>query len=405
MGSGAIEVLCFSSLGHDHLTGRRVRELLQPLAPVVYPFDRRRRLRSTLGLFAAVRRGGARLIVMEGTGVAPGLALIAIDALLEVPYVVCSGDAVGPYLGIRSRALGLLGGAYERLLYRRSAGFVGWTPYLVGRALTFGAPRAMSAPGWAREDPLGESHKDLHEKPHGETRERERERERERAREREPAHAEADARERDRTRAAIRRRLEIAPQAIVVGLMGALNWNERIGYVYGAELVRAVRRLERRDVVACILGEGSGLERLRELAGEDLGRRVLLPGRVAPERVADYLAACDLASLSQSVDRVGAFRYTTKLSEYLAAGLPVLSAQTPLAYDLDGECFWRLPGEAPWSEDYLNALVTLLGALTPVEIARKRAAVSAREGERPFDKAAQQRRMTAFVEDLLRSRS
>ena len=60
-----------------------------------------------------------------------------------------SGDAVGPIIGSHFPVLGPFLAIYERLLCRLSAGFIGWTPYLVGRALTFGVPRAMTAPGWA----------------------------------------------------------------------------------------------------------------------------------------------------------------------------------------------------------------------------------------------------------------
>jgi hypothetical protein len=49
-----------------------------------------------------------------------------------------------------------------------------------------------------------------------------------------------------------------------------------------------------------------------------------------------------------SVDQVGSFRYTTKLSKYLAFGLPVITGQIPLAYDLDDGWIWRLAGDAPW---------------------------------------------------------
>ena len=56
---------------------------------------------------------------------------------------------------------------------------------------------------------------------------------------------------------------------------------------------------------------------------------------MAAEEVVDYLAAFDLASLPQSVDRVGSFRYSTKLCEYLAVGLPIITGQIPAAYDLD----------------------------------------------------------------------
>jgi Glycosyl transferases group 1 len=351
-------IICFATHGDGHLDADRIRCLLEPLQTEKYPFAYERKLASAIGLLKAVRRRRPQLVVMEGTGIAGGLAVIAIDALLGIPFVVCSGDAVGPYLRLRSRSAGLIGGLYERLLCRRCAGYVGWTPYLVGRALTFGARRAMTAPGWARE------------------------------------RAAEGARER------IRGRLGIPADALVVGLVGSLGWTESVGYVYGLELVRAVCRVARRDVVACIVGDGSGRARLQELAGADLGSRVLLPGRVPPAQVADYLAAFDLASLPQSIDRVGAFRYSTKLSEYTAAGLPIVTGETPAAYDLDEGCFWRLPGPAPWSPTYVDALAELLEALTAEEVAARRGAMLERCSD-PFDMHSQQRRMCAFVEDLL----
>ncbi len=354
-------IVCFATQGREHGDHRRIEALTQLLDAEMLPLERAGKLRAALALLRLGLRRRPRLFVMEGTGMAGGVPLIAMRALLGIPYVVSSGDAVGPYLGLRSRFAGSVGGIYERLLCRFCAGYVGWTPYLVGRALTFGAPRAMTAPGWPGsvqdEDSRG-------------------------------------ARQR------MRAELGIDPQAIVVGLTGSIHFSPRRDYVYGSELVRAVRRCSRRDVVVCVVGDGSGLARLRELAGTDLGTRVLLPGRVAPQLVPAYLAAFDVGSLSQSVDGVGSFRYTTKLSEYLMAGLPVLTGQTPLAYDLDEGCMWRLPGAAPWSERYLDALVALLEGLTPEDLARRRAAVAARRGE-PFDLASQQRRMRAFVEDLL----
>jgi glycosyltransferase involved in cell wall biosynthesis len=355
-------VLCFATQGHAHTDGERIRELLEPLQPESFEFDRSRKLRSALALVRTVSARRPSVIVMEGTGIAGGLPLLALNAVLGVPYVVSSGDAVGPYLGLRSRLLGRVGAAYERLLCRRCAGFVGWTPYLVGRALTFGAPRAMTAAGWTRNEPS------------------------------------PDARE------AIRAELGIAPDALVVGLTGSLHLAARKDYVYGAELVRAARRCARRDLVVCIVGEGSGRKRLEQLAGEDLGSRILLPGRVAPERVADYLAAFDLASLSQSVDQVGSFRYTTKLSEYLAAELPVITGETPLAYDLDEGFMWRLAGASPWSDVYLAALTDLLEALSLAAVQQRRQALRERRCD-PFRRAVQQRRVCEFIGDLLKSRS
>ncbi len=355
------QILCFATQGRGHIEDERIYGLLEALEPQVYEFDRAAKLRSAIGLLRRAHRERPDLIVMEGTGTAGGLTLIAIDALLDVPYVFSSGDAVGPYLHLHSRLIGTLGGLYERLLCRRAAGFVGWTPYLVGRALTFGAPRGMTAPGWTR------------------------------------GHAREGARE------AVRQRLGIAADALVVGLVGTLHWNDHLSYAYGAELVQAIRRVSRRDVVVCIVGDGSGRERLQEMAGEDLGTRVVLAGRVAPEEVPDHLAAFDVGSLSQSVDGVGSFRYTTKLSEYLAAELPIITGEIPVAYDLDEGYLWRLPGSAPWSETYIAALAQMLETLSLAEVREHTDAIRAREGE-PFDRAAQQRRMTAFVSDILRSR-
>jgi glycosyltransferase involved in cell wall biosynthesis len=351
-------IVCFATQGQGHIEDERIQTLLGHFEVEPFAFDRSRKLRSALALARTVLRSRPRLVVMEGTGTAGGLVLLASRALLGTRYVVSSGDAVGPFLGLHSRALGILGTAYERLLCRHCSGFVGWTPYLVGRALTYGAPRGMTAPGWTRGEPG------------------------------------ADA------RARIRRELGIPEQAIVVGLTGSLHWNERVGYVYGAELVQAVCRSSREDLYVCIVGDGDGLQRLRELAGDQLGKRIVLPGRVAPEQVPDYLAAFDLGSLSQSVDGVGSFRYTTKLSEYLAVGLPVLSGEVPLAYDLDEGYLWRLPGAAPWSASYIDALSVLLQRLDRAAIDRRRAAAEA-AGEHLFDRELQQQRMTAFVEDIL----
>ncbi len=355
-------IVCFATQGQGHIEGERIRVLLERLDAEEFAFDRAHKLRSAWRLARSVLADRPQLLVMEGTGTAGGLVLLAVRALLGVPYVVSSGDAVGPFLGLHSRALGMLGGVYERLLCRYCAGFVGWTPYLVGRALAFGAPRGMTAAGWTRNEPT------------------------------------------DGARKRVRGELGVSEQAIVVGLAGSLHWNERVGYVYGAEIVQAVLRSERADVVACIVGDGDGLQRLRELAGDELGKRVLLPGRVPPEQVPDYLSAFDAGSLSQSVDPVGSFRYTTKLSEYLAVGLGVITGEVPLAYDLDEGYMWRLPGEAPWSATFVDSLSTLLRGLTREEIDAKRAAALAASAA-VFDRGTQQRRMSAFVGDILAARA
>ena len=350
-------VACFATQGQGSLDELRIRSLLADFDPEILAFDRSAKTRSMLRLVSILWQRRPAVVVMEGTGVAGGLALIVLPKRLGIRYVVSSGDAVGPYLAKRNRALGLVGGLYERVLIRRSCGYIGWTPYLVGRALTFGAPRAMSAPGWARSGPT-------------------------------PG---------DRNRR--REELGIAKDAVVFGLVGSLSWNRSVRYVYGLELIRALRRTSRQDICVCVVGDGSGRARLVQEAGDELGRRVLLPGRVGPEDVADTLSAFDVASLPQSTDGVGSFRYTSKLPEYLAAGLPIVTGEIPLAYDLDEGWIWRLRGDAPWEDAYVGALADLMEGLTREDLALRTAA--AQSVVRAFDAQEQRRRVGAFISDLM----
>jgi glycosyltransferase involved in cell wall biosynthesis len=125
---------------------------------------------------------------------------------------------------------------------------------------------------------------------------------------------------------------------------------------------------------------------------------VHLTGRVPREELGTYLRALDVASLPQSVDGVGSFRYTTKLSEYLAAGLPVVTGQIPLAYDLDEGWLWRLPGDAPWEDRYVSALARLMDSLTAEELAERRARAPAALAV--FSKRDQQERVSDFLNDV-----
>jgi hypothetical protein len=352
-------VACFATQGSDSGDEQRIRALLDPLSPVVLPFDRARKPRSGLATALRLVRERPDLVVMEGTGVAGALAVLAARAA-GVRYVVSSGDAVEPYLSSFRPWLRPVARAYERLLCSRSAGFIGWSPYLVGRALTLGAPRAMTAANWAPGAPRPTIDRD-----------------------------------------AARRRFGVPDGALVFGLVGSLAWHERAGYCYGTELVRAASGLERRDLVVLIVGDGNGRGPLERLAGRRLGETVLLPGAVPRADVPLALAAMDVASLPQSVDGVGAFRYTTKLSEYLAAGLPIVTGEIPLAYDLDDGWLWRLPGNAPWDERYVAALARLMESIEAGEIEARRSLVPR---ESPlFSLERQRRQVCEFITDLARA--
>ena len=353
----APNVAYFATQGGGSGDEARIAALLVPLRANKIEFDRTRKARSGLTAFRRLLRERPDVVVMEGTGVAGGAAVLAARALGGVRYVFSSGDAVGPHLGLISPWLTLPGRLYERLLCKFSVGYIGWSPYLVGRAITLGARRGVTAAHWSRHV-LSEH-------------------------------------QRTELRIRSRRRLGIADDALVVGLAGSLNWNRRRAYTYGRELVDAVRRTSRQDVRILIVGGGEGFSQLERIAGDELGQRVLLTGAVPSDEVAGLLCAMDVASLPQSLDEVGALRYTTKLSEYLDARVPIVTGQLPVAYDLDDGWLWRLAGRAPWDPEYVTAMAHFLTTLDRSDVEARRARVPCRP--ELFDFARQQTAVSAFV--------
>jgi hypothetical protein len=336
------KILAFATQGSGGNDEARLRTLLRNFPADFCPFNRADKKGSYLALRKILH--GYDLAVMEGTGIAGGFALIRS----EKPYIVSSGDAVAPFVAAKQPILSPVFERYERSLYANCRAFIGWTPYLAGRALTFGAPRAMTAAGWSPFDRPGKS---------------------------------------------LRASLGIPGDALVIGIVGSLDWNPRVNYCYGAELRRAMDKVQRKDAYALIVGGGTGLSRL---AGNP---RVILPGPVPRDQVADYLASMDIASLPQSCDALGSFRYSTKLPEFLAAGLPVATGQLPLAYDLDSGWMWRLPGNSPWDPHYVDALANLIENMSREDLAARRAAVPR---DLPvFDRESQVLRATSLIEDVI----
>lgn len=353
-------ILVFATKGTGSNEEDRIKALVSGQEYRLIPYDKQAKKKSFLGLMRVLRTSVPSLIVMEGTGIAGGLACMIGRLFFGHRYVVSSGDAVGPYVGSHYAILGPVFGLYERLLCRWSSGFIGWTPYLVGRALTFGSPRGMTAPGWV----IGKQVEDY-----------------------------AESRRR------VREKWGIPEKTIVFGIAGAIIWSKRRGYCYGLELVRAIRGVRRDDVAVVVIGDGSGIEHLRREAGADFNKRVFLPGRVPLDEVMENLCGLDVASLPQSTDGVGSFRYTTKISEYRQLNLPIVTTRIPAAYDLDlGHC-WRLAGDNPWDDRFIAALEGLMSNLSLRELGDLRG-----EGfgtrDSVFDRETQVARATEFLRDL-----
>ena len=341
--------------GDDEL---RLRALLTNFDAELIPFNKRAKADCFRAILQALRTRGFDLFVLEGTGVAAGAAAILGRLLFGQPFVLSSGDAVEPFLTARMPLAKPIFYLYEKVLYKLCSGFIGWTPYLVGRALTLGAKRAVTAPGWAPHiiNPI----------------------------------------QKQDSRDQIRARLRIPAEATVFGIIGSLTWSTRYQYCYGLELVRAAR-IAGSSAHVIVVGSGDGLVRLQKAAGSALNQTIHLTGRIGRAEIPAYLAAMDIGLLPQSVDKVGSFRYSTKIAEYRSAGLPFVTNHVPMGYDLDRGDIWRLPGSSPWSTHFIEALADLMRYVDPVEIASHAAATHA---PNDFDQEHQIRRVTAFLDEL-----
>jgi hypothetical protein len=309
----------------DH---RRVEELLRRVgADVDFLFVTKNGLRKVMQIVPLARRissGEPDLVFVEGTGIVGGLAAMLARRMSRgrIKYLISSGDAASRFArNARGPAAGLLIHVYEVLLYRSSFAFVGWTPYLVGRAIRMGAPRGLTVEGAAPAEFSG-------------------------ARPTAPDGATA------------RSDLGLPLDALVVCVSGSLTWTSRQSYAYGLELTLAAPLVDRRDVRFLIVGDGTGEDELRSrAAGDD---RFVFTGRVPHSDMPKVLAAADVAVISQTRDEIGLLRLTTKLPEYLALGVPVIVPNTPAMIDYlvdtEGGPAWFLPAAHPASGAWASSL-------------------------------------------------
>lgn len=127
--------------------------------------------------------------------------------------------------------------------------------------------------------------------------------------------------------AALRRHYHLE-DVLTVGLVGTAIWNERWDMGYGWELVDALRLLKHAPVKGIIIGDGSGIARLkarcREYGIED---KVLFLGHVPHDQLPLYLNSIDICLSTQTNDLVGQVRTTGKLPLYLATGRYILASR------------------------------------------------------------------------------
>ncbi len=358
-------MLCISTAGPVGQDIQRVRRLTEglPVDCAIWGLDRSRsRTENMRAVWERLRRERPDLVYLEGTGIAAGLPLIRAARSWGQRYVVSSGDPVGGFFSVTRGALyGFVFGAYERLLYRHCAGFIGWTPYLAGVALKLGAPRAITIEGGVdleRFRPYPAEH-----------------------------------------RQALRRQYGLPADHLICGVVGSLKWVSRQRYCYGLELVEMLRYLRRDDVTVLIVGDGDGRPRLEARVPERLRRRVVFTGRVGEAEVADLLNVMDIGFITQTLDALGRYRLTTKLPEYLATGLPVAMSPIPGFYDYVYPAGWALPEGHPADPAFHRELAAWLDALRREEVQAR--AAKALPLARRFGYDVLRPRFAAFIGKLL----
>jgi glycosyltransferase involved in cell wall biosynthesis len=359
-------ILCINTGGIGDLHGLRMRRLVEDLNADLQFLDLDRshsRRQNTAVVNDHLASRDWDLVYMESTGIAAGLPLIWAARRRGLRYVVSSGDPIGGYFRVVEGALqGFLLGQYEKQLYRHSSGFIGWTPYLTGAALNLGAPRGVTVEGAVDCDlfrPLPEP-----------------------------------------DRRAVKTQYGLSPDHLVAGIVGSLKWTERQQYCYGLELIEMLQYLQRPDVSVLIVGDGTGRETLQDRVPHSMRKRVVFTGRVPETEVATLLNAMDIGFITQTLDELGSFRLTTKLPEYLAAGLPVAMSPIPGFFDYASEAGWALPTGHPADPAFHRGCARWIDSVSwqEVESRRRRAPDLARS---IFDYSIVRPRFTRFVGDLL----
>ncbi len=321
------------------------------------------RLNEARQIAALLRSKHWDLVYLEGTGISGGLNLIQAAKARRQKFILSSGDPIGGFFRVtRGPFYGSVFERYERSLYRRCAAFVGWTPYLTGMALSMGAPRGVTIEGGADLTAFR------------------------------PFASEA--------RAKARVRFGLAPDHVVCGVVGSLNWTKRQSYSYGLELVEAIQRSKRNDVSALIVGDGNGRHRLEEKVPASFRSRIIFTGRLSADDVPEAINAMNIGFITQTLDGLGNFRLTTKLPEYLACGVPVAMSPIPGFYDYVYPPGWALPAMHPAHPDFHAACANWLDGLSHDEITF-RASLARPRAEERFDYEHLSQKFALFVADLL----
>ena len=123
------------------------------------------------------------------------------------------------------------------------------------------------------------------------------------------------------------RRQKGLSDVVTIGVVGSSIWNKRLQMCYGWDLIETIRLLKDKPIKGIIVGEGSGIPRLKALCKKyGIEDRVLFLGFINYEDLPVYLSMIDICLSTQTNDIVGRVRTTGKLPLYLASGRYILAS-------------------------------------------------------------------------------
>ncbi|MEL7069108.1 MAG: glycosyltransferase [Cyanobacteria bacterium J06581_3] len=362
------KALCIATAGKGGQDELRVYRLTNMIRDVEFSYHfidkKNSKISEMKKVFSVVNSNDWDLVYQEGTGIASGFALILASYTKKQRYIVSSGDPIaGFFRTTKGRLLGNLLGIYETLLYERSAGFVGWTPYLTGVSIYLGAKKAVTVEGGV-DTKIFRSY--------------------------------SCDKKRD-----IRSKYGLDPNHLVVGIVGSLIWVPPQSYCYGYELTETLKQVKRDDVSILVVGDGDGKERLERSLPAHLKKRAVFTGRIPEFEVVDAMNAMDIGFVTL-FGEMGNYRLTTKLPEYLACGTPIAMNPTAAFYDYAAEAGWPLPDNHPSDPAFHRQCAEWLDQLSKEEIDTK-AQKTALVVNKFFDYSVIGPKFEKFVHTLLRN--
>ncbi len=113
---------------------------------------------------------------------------------------------------------------------------------------------------------------------------------------------------------------------LVIGVMGSTNWSPRLKMCYGWELLEILKILKGYPIKGILIGDGSGLRRLKERAKEyGIEDAIVFTGWLDYSLIPKYINLFDIAISTQTNNIVGEVRTTGKIPEYLACGRYIIA--------------------------------------------------------------------------------